>query len=156
MVPAESDEHRPTMSTSQESTNLCPNCCSYDQPAKIQQDLITTTSRSRTHRWGRPHHVECLNQNTSSQTTALTAQALNSFPHRKTTKATSQLVLSCTMHYVVSFFFWLCRLSNGSGKQNKFSSIHIQVVVHFHYGEFTCVEFTFSTSNSSQTSHKFQ
>ena len=40
--------------------------------------------------------------------------------------------------------------------KNKFSSIHNQTVVHFHWGEFTCVEFTTNVPKPSQTSHKFQ
>ena len=40
--------------------------------------------------------------------------------------------------------------------KNKFSSIHIQTVVHFHWGEFTCAEFTSNVPKPSQTSHKFQ
>ena len=39
--------------------------------------------------------------------------------------------------------------------KNKFSSIHIQTVLHFHHGEFTGVEFTSNSSKTSQTSHKF-
>ena len=82
-------------------------------------------------------------------------QSLNSFPHRKTKRQSClfdmQHALCCVA--LVS----ACRLGNGSGKRkNKFSSIHTQTVVHFHWGEFTCVEFTTNSPKPSQTSHKFQ
>ena len=83
--------------------------------ANFQTDLITTTSRSRMQRWGRPPPRRVFKEIQKPQKQQLALhQPLNSFPHRKNE---SQVVcLTCTMHCVVSLLFQLCRLCNGSGK----------------------------------------
>ena len=53
------------------------------------------------------------------------------------------------------FCFSFAVLAMAAENKNKFSSIHIQTVLHFHHGEFTGVEFPSNSSQTSQTSHKF-
>ena len=120
--------------------------------AKIQTDLITTTSRKRT-QWGRPPPRRVFNQKrkTPKQRFSL-HQSLNSFPHRKQSEVSSLSV----MHHALCCVVLVSALPSWQWQRktkNKFSSIHIQTVVHFHWGEFTCAEFT---SNVSKPSQKFQ
>ena len=126
--------------------------------AKIKQELITTTSRSRTRRWGRPHHVECLNQNTSPKTTALTAQALNSFPHRKAKR--SELFMQhalCCVSFLLALPSWQWQ------RKTKMNSHPFHpTAVQTQSGQFIVVEFTGIPKTFQNhlklltTHHKFQ
>ena len=112
--------------------------------ANFQTDLITTISRSQT-QWGRPpprRVFEETKHKTPKQRLSL-HQSLNSFPHRKTKRQSSLFDMQhalCCVALVSALPSWQWRRKT----KNKFSSIHTQTVVHFHWGEFTCV-------NSPQT-----
>ena len=124
--------------------------------ANFQTDLITTISRSQT-QWGRPpprRVFEETKHKTPKQRLSL-HQSLNSFPHRKTKRQSSLFDMQhalCCVALVSALPSWQWQRKT----KNKFSSIHTQTVVHFHWGEFTCVEFTTNVPKPSQTSHKFQ
>ena len=123
--------------------------------AKFQTDLITTTSRTHT-QWGRPPPRRVFKQNTKTPNQQFSLhQSLDSFPHRKTKRQSCLFDMQhalCCVALVSALPSWQWQRKT----RNKFLSIHIQTVVHFHWGEFTGVEFTSNSPKTSHTSHKFQ
>ena len=104
--------------------------------AKIQTDLITTTSRKRT-QWGRPPPRRVFKQNTEPQNNGFHCTSRSTLFHTGN-KAKYLVCLSCTMHCVVSLLFQLCRLGNGSGKRKinphpfTFKLLSISIGVNSH------------------------
>ena len=101
--------------------------------------------------WGRPHHVECLNQNTSPKTTALTAQALNSFSHGKTKR--SKLFMQhalCCVSFLLALPSWQWQRKTKMNSHPFPSNCCSNSKWWIHSG------WIHRHSKSSQTSHNFQ
>ena len=80
------------------------------------------TSRSRTRRWGRPHHVECLNQNTSPKQRLSLHKHSILFHTGKRSKATCLFVMQhalCCISFLLTLSSWQWQGKN----KNEFSSI---------------------------------